>query len=312
MDLIPIDKADYSSHYQEFETDLIFDADTDIAIKYAVCMQKLESASQAYWHAGAVMKDLYETDGEACYAKLSEMGRWAIPTLRQIMHIYETTGPYAIPGMSFWIHKEAAALPEPKRGPFLRIADDECWTVEIARAKSREWRGLEPKGTSPQQNNNKDSIPAEFSEVDFEADESAPDHDRLQKFLGYVMAHLTELGEKAECTYLLTVDWSKPETAIVVAEPEKILRVMPKPLESQCLEYGLSIELSPDQCQAFYDYQVSKGWKVNNSPMKNWEAAMRTWKRNYDQRKPTNGKPIDTRTHNDIAAEAVRGLHAGH
>ena len=31
--------------------------------------------------------------------------------------------------------------------------------------------------------------------------------------------------------------------------------------------------------QAFCDFYVSKGWKVGNSPMKDWKAAVRTWER---------------------------------
>ena len=30
---------------------------------------------------------------------------------------------------------------------------------------------------------------------------------------------------------------------------------------------------------AFYDFYESKGWKVGSSPMKNWQAAVRTWER---------------------------------
>ena len=29
--------------------------------------------------------------------------------------------------------------------------------------------------------------------------------------------------------------------------------------------------------EAFVDFYASKGWKVGNSPMKDWKAAVRTW-----------------------------------
>lgn len=31
--------------------------------------------------------------------------------------------------------------------------------------------------------------------------------------------------------------------------------------------------------QAFVDYYASKGWKIGNAPMKDWQAAVRTWER---------------------------------
>lgn len=31
--------------------------------------------------------------------------------------------------------------------------------------------------------------------------------------------------------------------------------------------------------QAFFDFYESKGWKVGNTPMKNWQAAVSTWER---------------------------------
>jgi len=39
----------------------------------------------------------------------------------------------------------------------------------------------------------------------------------------------------------------------------------------------------------FYDYYESCGWTVGrNKPMKNWQAAIRTWKRSHEERY---GKP---------------------
>lgn len=32
--------------------------------------------------------------------------------------------------------------------------------------------------------------------------------------------------------------------------------------------------------QAFIDFYASKGWKVGNQPMRDWQAAVRTWERN--------------------------------
>lgn len=51
----------------------------------------------------------------------------------------------------------------------------------------------------------------------------------------------------------------------------------------ECKEYFQSISMPASEAEAFYDYQMSKGWRVGNSPMKCWMAAMRTWKRNCEK-----------------------------
>lgn len=43
------------------------------------------------------------------------------------------------------------------------------------------------------------------------------------------------------------------------------------------LERGFNEE---DQPEAFFDHFESNGWKVGKNPMKNWQAAIRTWIRN--------------------------------
>jgi hypothetical protein len=57
-----------------------------------------------------------------------------------------------------------------------------------------------------------------------------------------------------------------------------------------CDEHGHAID--PD---AFVDFYESKGWKVGNSPMKSWQAAVRTWvKRSYTQSQARPTKPVGT------------------
>ena len=37
--------------------------------------------------------------------------------------------------------------------------------------------------------------------------------------------------------------------------------------------------------ERFFDYHTMVGWTVGrNKPMKNWQAAVRTWKRSYEER----------------------------
>lgn len=42
-----------------------------------------------------------------------------------------------------------------------------------------------------------------------------------------------------------------------------------------CRERGSKVD-----AQAWYDYYTSNGWKVGKNPMKDWQAAVRTWERN--------------------------------
>ena len=52
-----------------------------------------------------------------------------------------------------------------------------------------------------------------------------------------------------------------------------------KPDPSAVTAYAASIGYNLDGEQ-FCDYYASKGWLVGKSPMKDWQAAVRTWKRN--------------------------------
>lgn len=53
-----------------------------------------------------------------------------------------------------------------------------------------------------------------------------------------------------------------------------------KPEIQQVLSYAHEISLPDSDAEGFYDFQESKGWKIGNAPMKDWKAALRTWKRN--------------------------------
>jgi len=51
-------------------------------------------------------------------------------------------------------------------------------------------------------------------------------------------------------------------------------------IKLQCAKIGL-----PDsEASRFFDYYKSKGWVVGRSPMRNWQAALNNWKRNYDDK----------------------------
>lgn len=58
---------------------------------------------------------------------------------------------------------------------------------------------------------------------------------------------------------------------------------------------------------AFCDFYESKGWVVGKSPMKDWQAAVRTWERKNKQQQ---GHGTD-RQNNNRLAEAVRAAELG-
>jgi len=63
-----------------------------------------------------------------------------------------------------------------------------------------------------------------------------------------------------------------------------------KPTIEEITEYCKSRSNSVDT-QRFFDYYESKGWMVGKSPMKNWQAAVRTWEKNNFNSSPKPKKP---------------------
>lgn len=63
--------------------------------------------------------------------------------------------------------------------------------------------------------------------------------------------------------------------------------VKPKPAEVEA--YGREIGYEIDGA-AFCDFYESKGWRVGSSPMKDWKAAVRTWKKRDEEKAKTNGE----------------------
>lgn len=66
----------------------------------------------------------------------------------------------------------------------------------------------------------------------------------------------------------------------------------PSPLEVS--EYARSIGFNLDG-QKFCDYYEAKGWVIGKSPMKSWQAAVRTWKTNTAQNTPGEHRKIDSK-----------------
>lgn len=45
--------------------------------------------------------------------------------------------------------------------------------------------------------------------------------------------------------------------------------------------------------QKFLDFYEAKGWTVGKNPMKDWRAAVRTWKQRRDEERPAENKPLE-------------------
>lgn len=56
------------------------------------------------------------------------------------------------------------------------------------------------------------------------------------------------------------------------------------PTPTQVSEYAAKAGITID-ADRFVDFYASKGWKVGKTPMKDWQAAVRNWKRNADHQK---------------------------
>jgi hypothetical protein len=57
------------------------------------------------------------------------------------------------------------------------------------------------------------------------------------------------------------------------------------PVSKEIFEYGKAIQLNEQDCEAFKDHHEARGWVPagSRSKMKDWKAALRTWKRNKEK-----------------------------
>lgn len=61
----------------------------------------------------------------------------------------------------------------------------------------------------------------------------------------------------------------------IIGKTKKFVKPTVEEIRTYCKEIGANI--NPEQ---FYDYYESKGWMIGKNKMKDWKAAVRTWKRN--------------------------------
>ena len=60
----------------------------------------------------------------------------------------------------------------------------------------------------------------------------------------------------------------------------KFIRPKPNEVEDYAQKIGFSLDGNH-----FCDYYEARGWQLNTGPMKDWKAAVRTWKRNRKEDK---------------------------
>ena len=73
------------------------------------------------------------------------------------------------------------------------------------------------------------------------------------------------------------------------ASPQRGKKFKPPTLlevENYCAERGLQID-----AERFIDHYASNGWRVGNSPMKDWQAAVRNWARRNMSAPPDRANP---------------------
>jgi hypothetical protein len=71
----------------------------------------------------------------------------------------------------------------------------------------------------------------------------------------------------------------------ILIKPKKETTRFTKPTIPQIMDYCLERQNSVDAVK-FFDHYESKGWVVGKSPMKSWQAAIRTWEGNNKDQQP--------------------------
>lgn len=70
----------------------------------------------------------------------------------------------------------------------------------------------------------------------------------------------------------------KPKEIQPPAPKTRFVKPTLEEIKNYCQSQNYDID-----AQGFYDFYESKGWKVGNSPMKNWQATVRNWERRNKQ-----------------------------
>lgn len=71
----------------------------------------------------------------------------------------------------------------------------------------------------------------------------------------------------------------------IADKPRRFIKPTVEEVTEYCTERGNKIN-----AQSFFDWNESKGWRVGNSPMKDWKAAIRTWEQRDEAKAPEEPK----------------------
>ena len=74
--------------------------------------------------------------------------------------------------------------------------------------------------------------------------------------------------------------------AFCADKPRRFTKPAVEDIREYCQERGKGIDP-----QRFFDFYEAKGWRVGNQPMKDWQAAVRTWE-GREVPKPPSGNPF--------------------
>lgn len=97
------------------------------------------------------------------------------------------------------------------------------------------------------------------------------------------------------------------ETLLTECKEKRFSAPTVEEVSAYCRERGNSVD-----AQTFVDFYSSKGWRVGNSPMKDWRACVRTWERNRAApRKTVAAQQYTQRDYSDEQAEAMRRMVEG-
>ena len=78
---------------------------------------------------------------------------------------------------------------------------------------------------------------------------------------------------------------SESESKVIRADkPRRFTKPTVEEIRAYCRERGNSVDP-----QRFFDFYEAKGWRVGNQPMKDWQAAVRTWEGRETSKPPDCG-----------------------
>lgn len=99
------------------------------------------------------------------------------------------------------------------------------------------------------------------------------------------------------------------ETPLKGSKEKSLARFAPPTVEEvaqYCRERGNSVN-----AQTFIDFYSSKGWRVGNTPMKDWKACIRTWEQRDgkpQKPKPMRAQDYEQREYNESEMAKVLGV----